>query len=354
MSSSNAMDASVGGKGPRVWLITGCSSGLGYHLVRHVLSSPTDGTKGDLVIATARARSIHLLHPLLSVPEWEGRLKLVELDVADTKERVTKAVDEAFAAWGRIDVLVNNAGFGQLSTLEEGGVETLMNTFNTNVFGQVKVTNTVIPHMRATGEGMILFIGSRSGWKTGLPLLGLYSSSKAALHAIIDTYATELAHFGIKVIGVHPGGFRTNAVRTEEYNKKLETKESITAGLGSEASVALEGPKAEMGKLATRVFQPNSPDYTPPADRPDAYKDLNEMAGKYLLSRAGMEQGDPEKAADVMIELVRGTGPFALGPLPRWVPLGSDCITDIRAKCTSVLEDINKLEAVSVSTDFDA
>jgi NAD(P)-dependent dehydrogenase (short-subunit alcohol dehydrogenase family) len=103
--------------GPKVWLITGSSSGLGYHLVCRALSSVTDKTKGDLVIATARSRSIHLLESLLSVPEYEGRLKLLELDVAGHPDRIKKSIDEAVAVWGRIDVLVNNAGYISVSCL---------------------------------------------------------------------------------------------------------------------------------------------------------------------------------------------------------------------------------------------
>lgn len=192
---------------------------------------------------------------------------------------------------------------------------------------------------------------------TGLPSLGPYSSSKAALHAITDTYITELAPFGIKVIGVHPGGFRTNGVRLTEYQKTLETKEAFPVGAGAEASAPEGGfgADADLKAISAEAFFPNSPKYTPPADAPDAYKVLNEMAGKWMLARAGKEAGDPLKAADVMIDLVRGTGPFTSIPQPpRWIGLGSDCIADIRAKCTGVLEDIDRWESVSQSTDFGA
>jgi len=168
---------------------------------------------------------------------------------------------------------------------------------------------------------------------------------------------TELAPFGIKVAGIHPGRFRTNGVRLTEYHKTLEAKTAFPVGAGAEASAPEGGfgADADLKALSAEAFFPNSPKYTPPADAPDAYNELNQIAGRMMLARAGKEIGDPVKAADLMIDLVRGTGPFASIPHPpRWIALGSDCIAEIRAKCAAVLEDINRWESVSQSTDFGA
>lgn len=166
----------------KVWLITGSSSGFGRYLVEHILSrsSPNEESSGDLVIATSRPRSLHTLDHLLDPSQnpHHARLRLIPLDVTDSEDSIRAAIDSAVhtafedgrPAWGRIDVLVNNAGFGPAATLEEGGVEALKYCYETNVFGQVKVTNAVIPVMRGNGGGKIVFIGSRSAFKTGGPV----------------------------------------------------------------------------------------------------------------------------------------------------------------------------------------
>lgn len=162
----------------KVWLITGCSSGFGRFLVDHLLSR----SPNDYIIATSRPRSIHYLSSLLDPsqnPHWK-RIRLIELDVTDPlstiEESIRKAIYEPFedgsdrAGWGRVDVLVNNAGFGPAGTIEEGGVGALEYCFGTNTWGPVKVTNAVVPFMRGKGSGMIVFIGSRSAYKTGPPV----------------------------------------------------------------------------------------------------------------------------------------------------------------------------------------
>lgn len=156
-----------------VWLITGTTSGLGRRLVTSVLA------RGDRVIATARSlEKLHALHPSNN---YEN-LHLVQLDVTAGFDGVKTVIDDAVSKWGKIDVLVNNAGAGYLGLVEESGTKMMREQFETNVFAVVDVTNAVLPHMRARKEGTIVVIGSRSVWRADTAGLGMYAASKAAIH----------------------------------------------------------------------------------------------------------------------------------------------------------------------------
>ncbi|KAI0725546.1 NAD-P-binding protein [Fomitopsis betulina] len=189
----------------KVWMITGTTSGFGKRLVSLVLS------RGDYVIAAARGVSKFDI-PL---PEADRtRLHLVQMDLTDTPEKIQSAVVDVLAAWGRIDVLINNAAWAPKSLLEEASPSYSQAVFQTNVFGVLNLTNAVLPQMRARRTGTVVFLGSRSVWKADTILTGHYLASKAAIHAFAETYAAELAPFNVRVIIAVPGGFRTENIHT--------------------------------------------------------------------------------------------------------------------------------------------
>ena len=190
------MDTQTAGT-PQVWFITGCSTGFGAALTEEVLK------RGDLVFATAR-RPEQIRHFQESAPD---QCRVGALDVLDM-DSINAAVAQAQAWAGRIDVLVNNAGYGLVGALEEVSDEEAMGLLETNVLGIVKVLRAVLPGMRARGGGHVVNISSMGGL-VGFAGMGLYSASKFAVEGLSEALALETAPFGIKVTIVEPGPFRT-------------------------------------------------------------------------------------------------------------------------------------------------
>lgn len=180
------------------WFITGASSGLGRHLTSAALA------EGHRVAATARDPS-RLADLMSEAPP--GSLVAPQLDVTDPRQ-TKAAVDATLEAFGRIDVVCINAGFGMVGTIEEVEDELVRSVFETNVFAPLTLLRTVLPHMRERGQGRILLISSISGLAAN-PGSGIYSASKFALEGIGEALAAEVAPFGIKVTLVEPGGLRT-------------------------------------------------------------------------------------------------------------------------------------------------
>jgi NAD(P)-dependent dehydrogenase (short-subunit alcohol dehydrogenase family) len=182
----------------RVWLITGSSSGFGRHLAEAALA------KGDRVIATAR--NVSRIQDLEQ--KYPKTAKAVRLDVTDP-ESVETAVQGGLAAFGRVDVLVNNAGYGLSGAIEEVSDRQVRDEFETNFFGVLNVTRVVLPTLRKQGSGHILNISSVGGRRT-FPTFGIYHASKFALEGLSESLAQELQPFGIKVTIIEPGGFDTD------------------------------------------------------------------------------------------------------------------------------------------------
>jgi len=158
---------------PLVWLITGCTSGSGLALAKAV------SARGDLVIATGRQATTRLADLKSS------SISLIDLDVTAPLNETKQAVSNAVKVFGRIDVLVNNAGMSGMATLEEANEDFLAKIFNVNLFGAIKTTQAVLPHMRAAKTGTIVFIGAALGWAT-LPFFNNYSMTKAALTSVLS------------------------------------------------------------------------------------------------------------------------------------------------------------------------
>jgi short-subunit dehydrogenase len=182
---------------PKTILITGATTGIGRHLALHFAA------RGDVVIATGRKPA--LLDALRA--EAKGTLHTVPLDVTDDAS-ITRARDLVAERTDGIDVLVNNAGYGQTGPLEELSDAELRAQFDTNVFGLMAVTRAFLPSMRARGGGRIINVSSVGG-RVAVPLFGAYTASKYAVEALSDALRVELAPAGIDVVLVEPGPIRS-------------------------------------------------------------------------------------------------------------------------------------------------
>ncbi|KAF7377597.1 UBR-type domain-containing protein [Mycena sanguinolenta] len=242
-----------------VWLITGTSSGFGNCLVASVLA------RGDRVIATAR--SLEAINHLQGNPNVCVR----QLDVTAGAAAIAAIIAEAATVWGRLDVVVNNAGAGYLGLLEEGGSDLLRKQFTVNFFGVMDVCAASLPYLRAQKSGTIVVIGSRSAWKPELPGLGHYAASKAAVHALAETLTTEVAPLGVRVLLVEPGAFRTGI-----YGQEYFTSNPI-----------------------------------------DDYEQIRNMSASRFAGVSGTEKGDPAKAMEAVVDVVRGEGCAQDRPLAR-------------------------------------
>ncbi|MCZ0991715.1 SDR family oxidoreductase [Streptomyces diastatochromogenes] len=182
----------------KIWFVTGSSRGFGRHFVEAALS------RGDKVAATAR--NTESLSDLVAA-HGDAILPLA-LDVTD-KAAVTATVKQAHEHFGRLDVVVNNAGYGLFGAVEELSEQEIRDQFETNFFGAMWVTQAVLPYLRDQGDGHIVQISTVGGVAT-FPTLGGYGASKWALEGLSDALAQEVASFGVKVTLVEPGGFATD------------------------------------------------------------------------------------------------------------------------------------------------
>ncbi|KAF8089338.1 hypothetical protein N665_0509s0007 [Sinapis alba] len=196
-----------------VVLMTGCSQGgIGNALAREF------SAKGCRVVATSRSQST------MADLEKDPKFLVQELDV-QSEQSVSKVLSEVIDKFGRIDILVNNAGVQCIGPLAEIPIQTMENTFNTNVFGSMRMTQAVVPHMASKKKGKIVNIGSISTMAPG-PWAGVYTASKSALHALTDTLRLELRPFGIDVINIVPGGIQSNIAESgiSSFNQLPELK----------------------------------------------------------------------------------------------------------------------------------
>lgn len=225
-----------------VWFITGCSTGFGRELAKLVLE------RGWRAVATARnPQQIQDL-----VAGTDGRGLALKLDVTDSAQ-VIEAVKKAEATFGKIDVLVNNAGYGYMAAVEEGEDKEVRAMFETNFFGLVEMTKAVLPGMRRRRSGHILNISSIGGF-VGFPSSGYYNATKFAVEGLSEALVKEVGPLGIKVVIVEPGPFRTDwAGRSlkqtgdgiEDYAKTAAARrQAISSGSGKQAGDPVRGAKA--------------------------------------------------------------------------------------------------------------
>jgi NAD(P)-dependent dehydrogenase (short-subunit alcohol dehydrogenase family) len=222
----------------KVWYITGTSKGFGRVWAEAALA------RGDRVAATAR--NVATLAPL--VAQYGDRVAAISLDVTD-KAAVNAAIAEAHARFGRLDVVINNAGYGLFGTIEEVSETEARAQLETNLFGALWVTQAALPIMRAQKSGHIIQVSSIGG-VNAFPTVGLYHASKWGLEGFSQSLATEVAGFGIKVTLVEPGGYAT------EWG-------------GASAKHAGQMPEYDGARAAIASFRgkniPGDPDATGPA-----------------------------------------------------------------------------------------
>ncbi|SEO68726.1 NADP-dependent 3-hydroxy acid dehydrogenase YdfG [Flavobacterium sp. CF108] len=272
----------------KIWFITGSSRGLGRNLTEAVLES------GDKVAATAR--DINQLNDLKE--KFQDQILPLKLDVTNYDE-VHQAVNKAVEHFGRIDVLVNNAGFGIIGAAEAYTSEQVRSQLETNLYAPIEITRAVLPYMRKQGSGRILQISSVGG-RVGNPGLTMYQAAKFGLGGFTEALAKEVAPLGILVTSVEPGGFRTD-----------------WAGASMTYAEDIEG--YEMVKQRTDFFK----------------------GGNFV------PVGDPEKAAKVMVDLALHPNP------PVHLVLGSEAIGILQNADQNRTEEMEKWMNVSLSTDHE-
>jgi NAD(P)-dependent dehydrogenase (short-subunit alcohol dehydrogenase family) len=271
----------------KVWFITGSTRGLGRSLTEAVLA------KGDRVAATAR--NPEALSDLVS--SYPSQILPIPLDVTD-KAQIGSAVEQTLAHFGRIDVLVNNAGFGIIGAAEAFIEEQVRSQLETNLYAPIVVTRAVLPYMRKQRSGRILQISSIGG-RVGNAGLTMYQAAKFGLGGFSEALAKEVAPLGIHVTSVEPGGFRTDwAGASMSYAPRVE---------GFETTV--------------------------------------DQRVEFIASGRFIPVGDPDKAAKVMIDLVEHPEP------PVHLVLGSEAIGILKQADAARQAELEKWLPVSLSTD---
>jgi NAD(P)-dependent dehydrogenase (short-subunit alcohol dehydrogenase family) len=272
----------------KVWLITGSSRGLGRALAEAVLAG------GHKLVATARdpAQLADL------VERYGDQVRAVALDVTDARA-AGHAIKAAVDAFGRLDVLVNNAGYGNVGSIEDTSDAVFRAQIETNLFGVVNVTRAVIPLMREQGSGHIIQISSIGG-RVGTPGVGAYQTAKWGVEGFSEVLAKEVGPLGIKVTIIEPGGFRTD------------------------------------WSGSSMTIRPSRPEYDSTVG----------VVARFQREYSGTQPGDPAKAAAVIIHIA------SLDEPPLRLLLGSDAVHRAEQTALARIESDRKWRELSVSTDF--
>ena len=274
---------------PFVWLISGCSTGFGREIAISALEA------GDIVAVTSRntedVRDICNKYPSTSVA--------LNLDVTYT-DQIIECVRNVISKFGRIDVLVNNAGYGYLSAIEEGEGEEVSKLFNTNFFGALELTKQVLPVMRNQKFGRIINNSSQAGLMAN-PGTGYYSASKFALEGLMEALDKEVRPLNIFVTSVQPGAFRT------DWSGRSMKKSKINITDYDE-------------HVRSRI--------------------------KMIAEIDGKQPGDPKKAAKIIFDLTRYEDP------PNKLLLGAGVLSAYREKLDHMENDLDTYESITLSADF--
>lgn len=272
----------------KVWLITGASKGMGLEVAKTVLS------KGDKVIATSR----NLQEQIKNIGGASDNFLPLKLDITDETE-VKTAIGKGIEAFGQIDVVLNNAGYYLVGSMEEISDEELRSTIDVNVFGMANIIRHVMPHLRRQQTGHIINIASNMGY-IGYANTGSYNASKFAVIGLSEALAQEVKLLGINVTVVAPGMFRTNFM--------------------SDTTLAVVKNKIETYHVAEHV--------------------------EMLRSFNGQQPGDPKKLAEVLYEI------SLLSEPPLHLPLGTDSYHSIIEQRKKEAMELEQWKYLSVSTDF--
>ncbi|MDQ1130560.1 SDR family NAD(P)-dependent oxidoreductase [Microbacterium sp. SORGH_AS_0888] len=273
----------------QVWIITGATSGLGRSLAEAALAA------GESVVGTAR--------DLTRAASWASahgeRLLLVPHDVRDTDAADT-VIDRAISRFGRVDVLVNNAGVGQVGTAEEVSDERLRDMLDQHLFGPAALVRAVLPHMRAARRGAIVQMSSQGG-RMSFPAVGSYSAGKFALEGWSEALAGEVEPFGIRVLIVEPSRFRTGF---------------------------------------------NRPDVLAWAPREGVYDSVAGAIRADMAGADGVQEGDPDRAAAVIREVLE------MPDAPLRLPLGAEAVRNLTRVYEQGLAAVARWADLSASADF--
>jgi NAD(P)-dependent dehydrogenase (short-subunit alcohol dehydrogenase family) len=273
---------------PQVWLVTGCSTGFGRHIAEHLLEN------GLRVVVTARRTD------KIADLERRGDALVLPLDVTDP-EQCRTAVAQAVRHFGRIDVLVNNAGIGYFAAVEETGAEQARQLMDVNFFGAANAIHAVLPDMRRRRSGCIVNLTSIGG-VSGFEAVGYYCASKFALEGLSDALRKEVAPLGIKVMTVEPSAFRTDwAGSSNETTQPIADYDS-TAG------------------AARRAYHDS----------------------------IGRQAGDPRRAAAAILQAV------SAGQPPRRLLLGNEAMDAAIAKIEEMRADFTAWESLTRGADYPA
>lgn len=273
----------------KTWLVTGSSRGFGRALAQAILGS------GDNLVATAR--NVNALQGIGD--DRPGSLLTVPLDVTD-EEQANSAVHAAITRFGSLDVLVNNAGYGDVGSVEDTPLSSFRRQIEANLFGTIVMTKAVIPHMRERRSGHIIQFSSVGG-RIGAPGRAPYSAAKWGVEGFSEVLATEMALIGVHVTIIEPGGFRTDFAGSSSH---------------------IEEGRAE-------------------------YDAVVGAAARMQREYNGRQPGDPSKGAKVILEVAGMAEP------PLRLALGSDAVAGIEAADRKRLEELARFRALSESTDFD-
>lgn len=269
-----------------VWFVTGASKGMGLETARAALDA------GARVVATSRDPD----RLQQQIGARNDRFLAVSMSLTDPAD-VARAVAAAVDAFGRIDVLVNNAGYSILGAVEEFTRDEIRHNFDVNVFGLLEVTQQVLPHMRRQGSGHVINLASISANVTG-PATGLYSATKAAVLMLTEALAAETGSLGVHATAVCPGGVRTDFLDSSSSRRAAEEI-------------------ADYGTVRTALQQ---------------YDELNHQQG-----------GDPQLVAQALVTLSRMEQP------PSRLYLGTDAVQAIEHKARTVLDDARRHRDLSTS-----
>jgi len=276
----------------KVWFITGASKGLGLTLVKQLLE------QGYRVAATSRSED-----ELNQAVGEAGQESFLALAVnLKSEQSIAEAIEKTISQFGKIDVVVNNAGYGLTGSLEELTDEEARDNFDINVFGSLNVIRQVMPHLRAQQSGHIFNISSIGGFTGNFPGFGIYCATKFAVQGFTESLAAEVKPFHVHATVVYPGYFRTSF---------------LTSG-------SLNIPKHQIKE----------------------YQSVREMQDAHQQQINGNQPGDPEKAAAVLIKMARTENP------PLHLFLGQDAYDMAQQKIAAVEEALETWKAETVSTGF--
>jgi NAD(P)-dependent dehydrogenase (short-subunit alcohol dehydrogenase family) len=276
----------------KVWLVTGASKGLGLTLIKRLLN------EGYKVAATSR--DINTLHS--EVNHTGPEFLPLQMDVVD-EQSVIQSISRITDTFGTIDVVVNNAGYGQIGTLEELSDKEARQNFDINVFGSLNIIRHVMPYFRKQHAGTIFNISSIAGFVGTFPGWGIYNATKFAVAGFTEALSAEAKSLGVSAIAVYPGYFKTNFL--------------------------LKGSM----RLAQNPI--------------GEYKEARELEVIHEKQVIGNQPGDPEKAAAVFIKVAE----MEIKPLHLF--LGSDSYKMAKDKMTTIEREMLAYESLGLSTDFD-